>query len=799
MYITFAGDTYYLIHFKPTLLRKQQKDMGGYRATIEEVCAYQDIVVGYLQKSVKQGGNIVLSNASNAMFDIVVTDPNTGVETYYPKNGKFYYTDPDGRFLVRDYPDMDLNVNDRVGIRVYEGQERFGPSKPISATYPFSRISITAADAFNDWIEGQVEPSRVRNWDKKPGEEDYEMLRFTGEVGIDIQTYNNENYSRETLYTVHVTTDENGFFRAENGSLKSGDPPLDFKNAHRFTAFIDQDNALVHAKSYLTPYTKFVIKTISETVPGSSVRFMEGSDTVDQIRIKTRIYVVNMGGSRQLTGLATSVALHGLSTQDRGSNGYWAYDMNGEMIFYGTGDGKTVSNAAHNLVFKSNPAIQIEANSSIQLLNDQTNGTSYVDLMLVKEWVWPAHTNPTVITSPDHTECTTEGGEFQVTATGEEIIQFRATPSIPGVVLTKDGSMTMAPGMSPGVYQMTIEATANHSNSPFENPGILLPGAPYVYSEDPYPPVFQAFTLTVLEPEEPTPTLTPTLAPTTTPPTLTPTTAPVSPTPTSTPTPTPIPVPPTITSARTVTVYRPSGGSFQVTADGTLPITYSLSPLPDYPDMPVPVGVTIDENTGSLTIADWTPLGTHYFGIVATNIAGQDEQTFMLVVKNLFTTIPRIDTSMPGLHPDPILRSPSVVGLSANLPSVIQPGAGDWLANLAGAPEYVLRNDDPKDLYSQDMLYISGAEYVKYDLLIAFTAEDELYAIREFDTSPCNNHHAVPMTEEEKQAIEDTFKNRIQCAPRQGSRQHRSELWSGRRHHDLYERYGQLRGGQAAL
>ena len=61
VYITFAGDTYYLLNFKPTLLRKQQKDMGGYRATIEETCAYQDIVVGYLQKSVTQGGNYVLT------------------------------------------------------------------------------------------------------------------------------------------------------------------------------------------------------------------------------------------------------------------------------------------------------------------------------------------------------------------------------------------------------------------------------------------------------------------------------------------------------------------------------------------------------------------------------------------------------------------------------------------------------------------------------------------------------------------------------------------------------------------
>ena len=351
VYVTFAGDTYYLINFKPTLLRKQQKDMGGYRVTIEESCAYQDIVVGFLQKSVTQGGNITLQNAGNMDFRILVKNPLNGIETIYPKNSKFYWTDPDGRFLVRDYPDMDLNVNDQVSIEVYEQYDQngtqkmnlYGPSKPALATYPFNKVRITAADAFNDWIEGQVEPARVRNWDKKQGEDDYKILTFNGEVGIDIQATNKQNYLRETLYTVHVSTDENGFFKAINGGLKPGDPILDFKNDHRFTAFIDQDSALVSVKSYVSPYTHFVLKTVSETVPGSAIRFMEGLNTVDRIRLKTRLYIINMGGSRQLTNLPTSVTLYGLSTQDRGTNGYWAWNISGDMQWYSTGDNKTVS------------------------------------------------------------------------------------------------------------------------------------------------------------------------------------------------------------------------------------------------------------------------------------------------------------------------------------------------------------------------------------------------------------------------------------------------------------------------
>jgi hypothetical protein len=98
VYVTFAGDTYYLIKFQPTLLRKQQKDMGGYRATLEEVCAYQDIVVGFLQKTVTQGGNNVLQNAANTQFRVEVTNCSTKPGNNR-KNGKVYWTESDAVFL----------------------------------------------------------------------------------------------------------------------------------------------------------------------------------------------------------------------------------------------------------------------------------------------------------------------------------------------------------------------------------------------------------------------------------------------------------------------------------------------------------------------------------------------------------------------------------------------------------------------------------------------------------------------------------------------------------------------------
>ena len=117
-------------------------------------------------------------------------------------------------------------------------------------------------------------------------------------------------------------------------------------------------------------------------------------------------------------------------------------------------------------------------------------------------------------------------------------------------------------------------------------------------------------------------------------------------------------------------------------------------------------------------------------------------------------------TTIPFSNLTPISSLVNVGGFQTSLSSNFQQGASSWIANLTDAPEYVLRNDHDKDLYSQDMLYVSGAEYVKYDLMIDFMADGDRYVIHEWDNSPCNNHHATPMTEDERQAIEDYFKNR---------------------------------------
>jgi len=81
---------------------------------------------------------------------------------------------------------------------------------------------------------------------------------------------------------------------------------------------------------------------------------------------------------------------------------------------------------------------------------------------------------------------------------------------------------------------------------------------------------------------------------------------------------------PTITSANSTTVTSGTGGTFQVTADGTQPITYSLTGAP--------AGVSIGSSNGMITVAATVAANTYRFNIIASNEAGEGTQEFTLTV-----------------------------------------------------------------------------------------------------------------------------------------------------------------------
>gem|GEM_PF-2190189 len=94
----------------------------------------------------------------------------------------------------------------------------------------------------------------------------------------------------------------------------------------------------------------------------------------------------------------------------------------------------------------------------------------------------------------------------------------------------------------------------------------------------------------------------------------------------------PAPEAPTITSANNTTVASSAGGTFQVTATGAAPITFSLSGAPS--------GVSLNSSSGLMTIAASVSADIYTFTITAANgINPNATQSFTLTVTTESTTV----------------------------------------------------------------------------------------------------------------------------------------------------------------
>ncbi len=305
---------------------------------------------------------------------------------------------------------------------------------------------------------------------------------------------------------------------------------------------------------------------------------------------------------------------------------------------------------------------------------------------------------------------------------------------------------------------------------------------------------------------EPTPTPVPEPSPTPTPestPTPEPTPAP-TPTPRPTPTPTPPALPsidpglpriqlaPVITSknAWTCTTF---GGTFQSTATGKSPILFSLAPLSTRGAV-VPPQVSIERSTGLLTVASGLAAGTYSFYIKASNGFSPDaQQLFTLTVQSgLIRGISRHDSTrevLPmnagnpqdqgtfltiGSKPQTqgafltIGSKPQTQGAFLETATGSSPGAGSSSGSAdlhapvnmpwSAQDTFVLRNDDPNDLYDSDSLWVQGAEYIKWDGILTVNVEGVSIRMAFLDGSPSADHHLRSISEEDRQKIEDSYK-----------------------------------------
>jgi len=815
-FISLLGSQFNLVNLKIPIFERKQTDMGSYRVRVAEACAYQNRVGGLILYD--YGGNDGYLPEPNAEVQVEVTPAGTGNPVLYPSAGTFLKTDSYGEFIGYDIP---LAMGDQVRVKVKRKDTgNLVTSEPIGPTFPFRRVQVTDADYFNDFIIGEVVPARVRKWGVHSAneEDEYETIRYTGDVTVRIMkpsksllfpgVYGEYEFDQE----VSTTASEEGLFRAEGLTTTEGSA-MDVKPESQYDCAINYEGFLVTTRSVTEAKVQFALKRVTTFDENSARRFMEGDKIIDQFAFQERYYLVNLRGTRQLSAGNVKYELFGYSTQDRYANHFMHWTFPGGTQT----EPVMVCDKADSYLPGLYPAT-----ADLQVTPEMTedgkpNGTSLIDSRIITEWVWQPHSNPTRITSDDHFACNAGGTTFPVTATGVQQIAYAAAGAPSGVTLNKtSGLMTIAPDVKAGTYVFTLIATPGTKASAADQDGVvsgkaaLLPaqdpfrlfGGQDAYQEDLPPPATQEFQLTVegtVPAASPSPAATPkptstpkpspspsptaTPKPTSTPePTPSPTPLPTStpeptPTPEATPTPRPTPTPastplpsldpdlpifqlaPVITSARAWT-FTTLGGTFQAAASGKSPILFSLAPLATRGAV-VPQQVTIERSTGLVTVAPGLAVGTYSFYIQARNgITPDAQQLFTLTVKSaLIRGIGGRGTEQAfladfGKSGDKGNFLETAIGSVSGSAEVHAPADMPW----SPQDTFVLRNEDPDDLYDSDSLWVQGAEYVKWDGILTLNIEGVTTQMVFLDGSPSVDHHLHTISEEDREKIKDFHK-----------------------------------------
>lgn len=167
--------------------------------------------------------------------------------------------------------------------------------------------------------------------------------------------------------------------------------------------------------------------------------------------------------------------------------------------------------------------------------------------------------------------------------------------------------------------------------------------------------------------------------------------------------------------------YTEEGTTRQmVSATGSLPITWSLVPTGR---LPVPNGITIDEQLGLLQFASNLGVGTYAFTIKAQNDVGSDTKVASLEVKT---------NLLPGPGPiiPPIRGLSNVTGMIGSVGGNLNWDLGFHQMIISESPKFAvdpakfsklpnnsltIRYDDPKDVYTHDRFTVNGAEFVRWN------------------------------------------------------------------------------------
>lgn len=737
VYIELADKCFTLARAYPTIYRKQQPDMHGYKVEFLETFIYPGRVGGTIEKDISGGA---FDPSENLEYKVWIV-PKTAIESFDSANREAILADNENRNKelkerVRTYPENSFALtnsegefyeeNDQIcygGDDIYlefkaEGATLFvGPAKP---TLPFTDIKIITADHFNDYVTGKVEPKRLIDWDVDRFDDTKVQDKLEYYKGpISISPFNDYGLIRDfktssngkphTQHQPHVISgtaltvcNELGEFDTRNAYAQSGpNGTMDVLCEDLPNPYVDMDEipetvgvvATLDINDETKPLTAYGIKPVApdfvltrtvDLVEDSYKLINDGDKIINQMSYDEYLWIANPIGTRAITPEMFNCQVKGFSTQDY--KGYY-----------------------------ENPVAETREGPIIltEVLDDDGNptGAALFAQRVTLEWVWQPHPNPVKITSPDNTSSKAgEASSFQVTAEG-----FLPTYSLEGEpkrvwIDEKTGLLYIPNTLEPGSYTFTIYVKEDMVLVPVNAPDPKK-------GHDASPPDKQIFTLTVssttAEPtvtpiqnpepsvtpspsttpaptpkptptEEGPPTLPPSPTPTFTPTSPTPTPATSSPTPSTAPTPTPTPAltPPVLGNRRDNYAFKMSAAktdfSIQIKATGSTPITYSLEQVNQR--LLIPSEISIDSTTGLLTvkgglIGGISP-GKYDFMVKVSNAAGSDTRQCSLEVTA---------ATLPGRLGLTIFENPTQA--KNNLENSTQTNSSLGLMLLASSPE----------------------------------------------------------------------------------------------------------------
>lgn len=839
IYIDFVGKHLSLANFRPTILSKRQADTAGFQIEFLEVYVYPGRVGGILKMEPPEKGGPLIPAADIPYRILVVPkgetfnpdvagDIDKPAILKYPASG-YAVTDEEGEFYQGD--DCYLCKGDQVYLEYQSGGKSYF-SDPVLPTLPFQKISIAAADYFNDFVTGQVQPICVINWAAKPDdppEQQYEWKEYANGI-VTLNPY------LSTTWNVHIPfggqartmTDEHGYFDTRNPlfSIITGKavPNTYFDvyenrdnwgSAGGFDFRMDYHEAVSGGRMQCHTTSSLVFtRTVLEVEDSYSRSYEEDGTIVDQMAYDEYIWIVNANGTRTVTEEEFQYTGEMFSTQD------FLWDWNETEV------------SDYDIAFTPNS----QKLTSVPDENGDPTGTALFSQRVTVQWVWQAHPNPLRITSDDHAAVTTAGGSFQVTAEGYDPFAYVLTGAPQGVSIDKDtGLISIGAGMAEGEYPFTIRVSENRT--------MILQqiGMPDPYEgNDPSPPAEQTFTLSVTEASVSEPEVSSEAAQIApkiaeeehdyefsmvsgeedlTVPVFASGSEPIvwSVSDDSGDLPEEIRINAetgvlsaekeleagayrftiraendagfdtqgcvlTVSEARTAPVLSEASHNYQftklinggdleifITAAGSEPITYSLVPKSER--YLIPDEVSIDPESGVLTVREGVEAGKYYFSVKAENDVGSDTRECVLTVVSAslgqFSQpgLPGLsasadlsgDISLLAASSGQSVSSPTVTpAVPSETPAVVSPST--LPLNAA-----TLRNDDPNDVYTDDRWNTNGALFVRWHSKVTVTVPGAVdYLMGEtgytfYDESPrCFNYHY-------SECLPDFVKNRLRA------------------------------------